>query len=52
MQKIFRIWIAFIFAFAVVAAFIVDIKSIFFGFVLVPVIIIAGFFVILGFLNK
>jgi len=52
MQKIFRIWIAFIFVFAIVAAFIVDIKSVFFGFVLVPVIIIAGFFVVLGFLNK
>lgn len=52
MQKIFRIWIAFIFVFALVATFIVDIKSIFFGFVIVPVIIIAGFFVILGFLNK
>ena len=52
MQKIFRIWIGFIFVFAIIAAFIVDIESILFGFVIVPVIIIAGFFVILGFINK
>jgi hypothetical protein len=52
MQKIFRIWIAFIFVFAIIAAFIVDISSILFGFVILPVIIIAGFFVILGFINK
>jgi hypothetical protein len=52
MQKIFRIWMAFIFVFALIAAFIVDIKSVFFGFVIVPVLIVAGFFVILGFMNK
>jgi len=48
MQKIFKYWLIVIIILAVIASFIVDIKSAFFGFLIVPTIIIACFILILG----
>lgn len=52
MQKVFRIWIICIFILALIAAFLVDFESIFFGFILLPMIIILAIIIILGFLRK
>jgi len=52
MQKIFRIWMIVIFILALIAAFIVDIQSPFFGFVLLPLIIVTGAIIALGSVKK
>ena len=52
MQKIFRVWLILIFILALVAAFIVDIKSLFFGFLLLPVLIITAALIIFGYVKK
>jgi len=49
MQKLFKIWLIVIIALAVIASFIVDIESTFFGLFIIPTIIIACFILILGF---
>ena len=52
MQKIFHIWLIIIFILALIAAFLVDIESIFFGFLLLPVLIITAALIIFGFVKK
>ncbi len=52
MMNIFRIWLIFIFIFALIAALIVDKQSIFFGFVLLPVLIVSGIIILLGVQKK
>ena len=49
MQKLFKIWLIVIIALAVIASFIIGVESAFFGFVLIPTILIASFILILGF---
>jgi len=48
MQKIFRIWMIGIFILALIAALIVDKGSVFFGFLILPVLIITTIIIIFG----
>jgi len=52
MQRIFKTWLIFILIFALIATFIVDIESMFFGFLLLPLIIVASILLILGYIKK
>jgi len=52
MQKIFKIWLIFIFILALIASLIVDIESLFFGFLLLPLLIITAALIIFGYVRK
>jgi hypothetical protein len=48
MQKIFRIWLSCIFILALIASFLVGIKSTIFGLLLLPLMIVVGIILIMA----
>jgi hypothetical protein len=52
MQKIMKAWLIFLLFLAIIAALLVDIESIFFGVILLPLIIILAIIIVLGYLIK
>lgn len=52
MQRVFKIWLIAIFFLALIAVFLVDISSPLFGFLLLPLIIIVGIIIILGYYTE
>ena len=52
MQKIFRIWMILIFILALIAALIVDKSSLFFGFLILPMLVISAIIIIFGSLKS
>ena len=52
MQRLFKTWLIVIFVLALVATFMVDISSPFFGFLLLPLLILVAIILILGYMRK
>jgi len=52
MQKIFKFWFIGIFILAIIASFIVGVESTIFGLLLLPLIIVLGVIIVLGYLKK
>ncbi len=52
MQKIFKFWFIGIFTLAIIASFIVGVESTIFGLLLLPLIIVLGVIIVLGYLKK
>jgi hypothetical protein len=52
MQKIMKAWLIVLLFLAIIAALLVDIESIFFGVILLPLIIILAIIIVLGYFIK